>query len=359
MGVEFVNITVSTTGLYISSTRDYGTVAVVGDGDTTGTNPVLIGTVSEAVSTFGTSALANGVKAALRNGASKVWAVDTGTVTLSSVEDALEKIEGYDIQFVALANISETADNAYISGALADHVTAAATERIGIFQLAKGEDATTMPTAIGGLLTANSSRLFGIAHNSDNDVACTVAGVLAGLKVDKSPLVKPLVGVSQLVGFTRTQISALETLHINTLIKPTYGVSNSPVLGSSLTLGSTESGMNFIDSRRVVDDLAYKLKTFLTNPNIIGELKINKPGLSILFNRLSGLMQNCVTSDEIDSYEIIIPVLNALSKDVGSRSDAENTLIATSRSTRTVSGQIKVEYSGVLQFINIDVNMSV
>ena len=48
MGVEFVNITVSTTGLYTTSTRDYGTVAIIGNGTTGVTTPVLVGTTSEA-----------------------------------------------------------------------------------------------------------------------------------------------------------------------------------------------------------------------------------------------------------------------------------------------------------------------
>lgn len=359
MGVEFVNITVSTTGLYATSIRDYGTVAIVGDGDTVETDPILIGSVSEAVATFSTSTLGNGVKAALLNGASKVWAVDSGTATLVSVKAALAKIEGYDVQVVALAGIVEEADNAYISDALANHVTASATERIGVFQLDKAEDASTMPTAIGGLLTANSSRLFGVAHNSDSEVACAVAGLISGLKVYQSPLVKPIENVTQTVGFTRTQISALETLQINVLGKPTYGTSNSPVLLSAYTLGTSAAGINFIDTRRVIDDLAYQLKATLTNPNIIGEVRINKTGLATLLNRMSGLMQNCVTSGEIDSYSINIPVLNALSKSASSRSDAEITLIETARTSRAVSGQIAVEYSGVLHLINIAVNISV
>lgn len=358
MGAEFVNITISTIGLSATSTKDYGTVAIVGDGDTAETDPILIGSVSEAVTTFSTSALGNGVKAALLNGASKVWAVDTSTVTLASVKTALGKIEGYDVQVVALAGIVEAADNAYISDALANHVAAGATERIGVFQLDKAEDASTMPTTIGGLLTANSSRLVGIAHNSTSEVACAVAGLIAGLKVDASILDKPITNVTQTVGFTRTQISALETLQINVLGKPTYNQSNSPVLMSAYTLGTSASGINYIDTRRVVDDLAYKLKTTLTNPNIIGEVKINKTGLSILLNRISGLMQDCVTNGEIDSYKVVIPVLNALSKSSDSRSDGENTLITTSRTSRTVSGQIEVEYSGVLHFINIAVNIS-
>jgi len=358
MGVEFVNITVSTTGLYTISTRDYGTVAIIGDGDTATTDPVLIGTVGEASTTFGTSVLGLGIKAALLNGAAKVWAVEVGTVTLAAVKEALAKIEGYDVQVVALAGIPETADNAYISDALANHVTAATTERIGVFQLGKGEDATTMPTTIGTLLTSNSPRLFGIAHNSDSQVACAVAGLITKLKPYQSTLLKSIESVSQTVGFTDTQISALRTCQINTLVDPVYLTSSSPVLNASYTLGSSASGLNYLDSRRVVDDIAYQLKATLTDPNIIGEVRINKTGLSILLNRISGLMQNCITAGEIDGYEVSIPVLNALSKDVSSRSEAEKTLITTAGTSRTVAGAVAITYLGVLHLINLDVSIS-
>lgn len=358
MGVEFVNITVSTTGLYVTSTRDYGTVAIVGDGDTAETEPILIGSVSEAAAKFGTSTLFAGVKAALLNGAAKVWAVETSTVTLASVKAALDKIEGYDVQFVAMAGVVEQTDNAYVSDALLNHVTSGATERIGVFQLAKAEDASTMPTTIAGLLTSSSSRLFGVAHNSTSQVACAVAGLLSSLKVYQSPILKPLEDVEQSVGFTRTQVNALELGQINVLVKPTYATGNGPVLGSSFTLGTSVSGVNYIDTRRVIDDLAYKLKTTLTNPNIIGEVRINKPGLSVLLNKLVGLLQTCVDSGEIDDYSITIPVLNALSKDVGSRSEAEKTLITSAGTTRTVTGSIGITYRGVLQYINIDLNIS-
>lgn len=357
MGVEFVNINVSTTGLYTTSTRDYGTVAIVGDGDTVDYTPIKLGTYAEAVSAFGTSALGTGAKLAFQNGASCVWAVDCGTPTLSSVVEALEKLEGYDIQIVALAGLSETADITYITTALADHVYAAATERVGVFQLATGEDATTMPTAISGMLSANKSRMFGIAHNSSNDVACAVAGRIASLKPWESPFLKALVGISQTVGFTNTQITALETAQINVLVDPLYLTGTDYVLGSAFVQGSSGSGINFIDTRRTIDDIAYKIKAALTDPNIIGTIRINKPGLATLMNKLAGLLQTCVAVTEIDGYTITIPVLNALAKDESARSNAETTLITTARTSRTVNVDVEVEYVGVLHLITIDVDI--
>jgi len=358
MGVEFVNITVSTTGLYTTSTRDYGTVAIIGNGTTGVTTPVLVGTTSEATATFGVTALGIGIRAALANGASCVWAVDCGVVTLSSVEDALALIEGHDIQVVALAGIVETADNAYISAALSDHVSAAATERIGVFQLDAGEDASTMPSAIAAMLAANKSRMFGIAHNSTDDVACAAAGLIARLSPWESPFPKGLDGVSQTVGFTNAQIGALETAQINVLVDPLYMTGSDFVIGSDYTMGTSVSGLNFLDTRRVVDDLSYKLKAGLTDPNIIGQVRINKPGLATLLNRLSGLMQSCVNLGEIEAFAISLPVLNALSKPVESRSAAEILAITTASTTRAVGGNIQITYRGVLHTINLSVNIA-
>jgi len=357
MGVEFVNINVSTTGLYTTSTRDYGTVAVVGNGGTSNTTPVKIGSYSEATATFSTTALGNGVRAALLNGASKVWAVDCGTPTLQGVTSALESLEGYDIQVVALAGIVETADDAYISDALCDHVYAAATERVGVFQLGAEEDITTVPTAITGMLTANKSRMFGIAHNSTSEVACAVAGLISKLKPWESPLLKGITGVVQTIGFTNAQIAALETAQINVLVDPIYITGEGYVLGSDFVMGSAVSGVSFIDTRRVIDDIAYKLKAGLTDPNIIGEVRINKTGLATLINRLSGILQTCVNVGEIEDYNITLPVLNALSKDESSRSTAEALLITTARTSRAISGTVQISYAGVLHTINLDVNI--
>jgi len=357
MGVEFVNITVSTTGLYTISTRDYGTVAIIGNGGTAVTDPVKIGSVSEATAAFGVTALGDGVRAALQNGAVSVWAVDCGTVTLSAVQASLALIEGYDVQVVALAGIVETPDNAYVSSALSGHVSAASTERIGVFQLAAEEDVTTMPTAVGGMLTANKSRMFGIAHNSTSEVACAVAGLIARLKPWESPLLKGLTGVTQTIGFTNAQISALETAQINVLVDPIYSTGVDFRLGSPYTMGTAASGIQFIDTRRVIDDIAYKLKAGLTDPNIIGEVRINKPGLGTLMNRLSGILQTCINIGEIESYAISLPVLNALSKDEASRSPAEVLAITTARTSRTVTGDVSITYEGVLHMINLNVNI--
>lgn len=354
MGTEFINVTVDTTGLYPVATRDYGTVAIVGNGAAGDDTPVKIGSYGEANTAFGDTDLGKAVKLALLNGAASVWAVDIGTPSLVDVVAGLESIEAEDIQVVALANIVETDADTYISTALANHCDAGATERIGVFMLDKAEDSTTMPTAIGGLLSAGKNRLFGIAHNSDNDVAAAVAGLIAGVKPWESPLVKGMEGVVQTAQFTTTQISALETEQINVLVNPVYLAGNAFVLGSTFTQGTAVSGIHYVDVRRVIDDISYKLKTGLTNPNIIGSLRINKGGLSELSGTLSGILGGCVNINEIDSFQIDIPVLNALAKNASARSEAETLLITTARTSRNIDVAVTVEYVGTFHTIDVD-----
>lgn len=257
MGTEFVNVTINTFSLYKTSTRDYGTVGIVGVGGTSNTEPITIGSWVEADTKFEDTALGVGVKAALINGAAKVIAVDAGASTLEAVTSGLAKLQAKDVQIVALAGIVELVDNAYISNALLGHVNGAGISRIGVFQLAKGEDASTMPTALSGMLSANSSRMFGIAHNSTSEVACAVAGLIASIKPWESPLMKPLIGVVQTSGFTTVQLEGLEAVQINALVTPTYVTGDAFVIGSAFTQGSSVSGMTFLDTRRVVDDIAW------------------------------------------------------------------------------------------------------
>ncbi len=359
MGIDFVNINVDTTGLYTANVRDYGTVGIVGAGGSGNAEPVLVGTYAEADDLYGSTDLGKAVKLALLNGASCVWAVDVATVSLVNVQTGLGKLEGKDIQIVVLANTVETIADAYISDALVNHCAAGGTDRIGVFMLDKGEDATTMPSAIGGLLTANTNRVFGIAHNSDNDVAAAVAGLIAGLKPWESPLLKSLAGIVQTSGFTSTQITALESAQINALVNPTYLSGTSYVLGSVYTLGTPADGVQYVDVRRTIDDISYKLKVALTNPGVLGYLRINKAGLGALAGKMAGVLQNAVDASEIESFAVAIPVLSALAKDATSRSDAEDALITTARTTRAIDTDVTIEYAGTFHMINVNLKVTV
>jgi hypothetical protein len=88
-------------------------------------------------------------------------------------------------------------------------------------------------------------------------------------------------------------------------------------------------------------------------------VQINKPGLSLLMGKLSGILQNAVNLGEIESFVISFPILNALAKDASSRSTTEEAMVASARTSRSVNGDISIEFSGVLHTINLDVNITV
>jgi len=359
MGVEFVNINVDTSGLYPTKTVDYGTVAVVGQGSTTIGDPIMIGTYAEADTEFGDTDLGVGVKNAILNGATSVWAVEVGSILdVTTVSDALDKIVDYNIQAVTIANTVEEAASAYISTSLLNHVNSALTDRVGVFMLAKDEDITTVPTTITDMLSAGQDRMFAVAHKSDDDVACAVAGMLVSLKPWESPILKSIQGVAQSTGFTATQLTAFDTNQINALVSPVYMGGRSYVLSTDYTLGAASSGIHRVDVRRTIDDVSYKIKAGLTNPNIIGNLRINATGLSELGGKISGILQNAQNLGEIDSFKVSIPVLNALSKNVSSRSNAEETLITDARTSRAVDVDVILEYSGSIHTINMDLKFT-
>lgn len=362
MTIQFVNVTVDTTGLYEVQTRDYGTVALVGVGSAvSGSTPeaTLFGSYAEVDTAYPSSNdLSTGIKNAFANGASSVWAVDIYEKNAANVENGLDAVLNKDVQIVSIANTIETNSDTYVSVNLKNHCDAAVTERVGVFMLDTDEDADTCPTAIAQLATSNESRLFGVAHKSSDDIGSIVAGKLASIRPWESAILKTLSGASQTGSFTSTQISGLDAIHINPVVDPVYLTGTGLVLGTDYTTGSESEGIYRVDIRRTLDDISYKLKAGLTNPNIIGNIRISKPGLSELTGIISGLLQVAVNEGEIESFSIAMPVLNALAKDVNSRSPAETTLITTARTTRVVDTEVTVEYSGAIHTINVDLKFT-
>lgn len=357
--MQFVNITVDTTGLYPVSTRDAGTLAIVGVGNTLvsgSLEPVQLTTYAEVSAMCpDDSDLSKAIKLGFSNGAASIWAVDLkADKTLQGFIDALELLETKDIQIVVLANTSETNDIPYISTALADHVDSAITDRVGVFMLASGEDTTTMPASLASLVAEGNDRLIAIAHNSTGDVAAAVGGLLARRYAWESPVNQPIKDIVNTVDFTTTQMGLFNTNRINYIFDPIYLSGNTNVMRTGYTLGTVASGLHIIDVRRTLDDISYKLQAGLTNPNVIGNLRINRSGISDLIDNISGILQPCVNSKEIDSYQIDIPLANILAKEPEERTPAESATLTNARTSRVVTGSAIVEYSGAIHTLNIN-----
>jgi hypothetical protein len=358
--MAFVNVTVDVSELAGVSIRDTGTVGIVGVGTSAMTEALLVGSPAEVDALYATDCdLSLAAKLAFQNGAAKVWIVDIGdTKTTTTVGTGLGLLAEKDIQVVVVANTVETDTDAYVSEELLDHVNAAVTERIGVFMLDSGEDASTAPSAVTGLLTASEDRVFGIAHNSDNDVAAAVAGLIVSINPWQSPILRGISGITQTAEFTTAQRTALVAAQLNPVIDPLYLAGSGLALESAYTMGAVADGIYFLDVRRTIDDIVYKLKANLTSPTVIGGLQINRVGMASLINKISGILQVAVNAGEFESFAISVPVANALAKDAASRSAAEETLITTARTTRNVDVSISVEYAGSIHSIDVDLKFT-
>lgn len=358
--MAFVNVTVDGSELAGVSVRDTGTVGIVGVGTAAMTEALLVGSVAEVNTLYPTDTdLSLAAKLAFQNGAAKVYIVDIGdTKTEVATEAGLLLLAEKDIQVVLIANTVETDSDTYISDGLLAHVNSAVTERIGVFMLDKGEDASTAPTAITGLLTASEDRVFGIAHNSDNDVAAAIAGVMVSVNPWRSVILLPVQGVTQDATFTTAQRNALTTAQINPLIDPLFLAGAGLALESAFTMGAIADGIYYLDTRRTIDDIVYKLKANLTTSAVIGGLQISRGGMASLTNKITGILQNAVNAGEFESFSISIPVANALAKDASARSPAETALITSARTSRNVDVSVGVEYAGSIHSIDVELKFT-
>ena len=94
----------------------------------------------------------------------------------------------------------------------------------------------------------------------------------------------------------------------------------------------------------------------MTNPNVIGNLRINRTGIADLINYITGIMQPRVDVGEIDSFDIDIPLANILAKDADERTAGETTTLTNARTSRTVTGNVIIEYSGAIHVLNLTLN---
>ena len=231
------------------------------------------------------------------NSATSLAASGDGTAALHGWADALRAVSTLAVQFVVIASTPLNSTTASISspeGAilqLAHHVVSVSNnggdgmERMGVAMLAKG--ATDSAIVSGDLA---SDRMVYVAHKSNNDVAAAVAGTIAGYEPHISLLLKPVNVTSD--SFTAAEITAINGSEsnfdsaagqgVNWLTDPVLIPGRSVHLGESYT-GNPGGGVKFIDVRRTIDDVSFRLKARLINS--IGSVRISRSGLRALLAR--------------------------------------------------------------------------
>ncbi len=368
MAVRYITVT-PITDLFKPATRAFGDIAIVGAADDAATGPKKTPipiTNPESVSddsnpggknkpvddvTWFHGPLGASVRKALVQSPppTTVWAVRTDKADADPVSAALSEVAKLDVQIVVLAQtpLAAAGDVATIE-ALAAHVSSVSNtggdgkERIGVAMLGKG-------LTSNALITGNISidRMVMVAHNSNEDAAAAVAGTIAGYEPHISLLLKPVqLAMDDL--FSDSDISALDTSHINWLTDPTLIPGKGLFMGEGYTLGSK---MPYIDIVRTVDDISFRLKAELIQS--IGNLRVSRSGLRALVSQMTAILEPLQQREVIESYDVFFPLLVLLDKDPASLSDAELQQIHAAQASRVVEAIISVEYAGAIHRLNI------
>ncbi|MEV5043482.1 hypothetical protein AB0N20_01995 [Streptomyces griseoincarnatus] len=275
---------------------------------------------------------------------------------------ALDFVAPLDVQLVVLAKTyldatTGAAPNGPIA-LLADRVSSVSStggdgqERIGVAMLAKGSTDTSVVT--GSLA---SERMVYLAHNSDQDAAAALAGVIAGYEPHISMLLKPVSITS--APFTPAQIATIngtETFQsgpagngVNWLVDPVLIPGHGTYLGEGYT--GDPGGKKYIDIVRTIDDVSFRLKAQLIKT--IGTLRVSRSGLRTLEAQMEAVLQPLAQSEVIEGFEITSPLKVLLDKDPNTLTEAELRRINDAQTQRVVEVLVSVDYAGAIHRLSI------
>jgi hypothetical protein len=325
---------------------------------------------------FGLCELAKSINLALLNGAMQVWAFRTHRNGSSpTMDDAFADFSNKQINLVCL---SKKTDAQAISD-LKDHVEQASPNdsggggtrpRMGVAMLPKtgwtsngGAPKPSQKLADFGI-NWTSSRMVLMAHKSDDDVAAAVAGLIARHEPWVSLTMKPLTGIGQPQRFTDTEVAVwldpeaqgIVQARVNPLVDPEFLAGAGLVMGESYTADGTGQRL-YIDIVRTLDDLAFRLKAHLTNPNVIGTMRINRTGLTGLRTVVAALLDSRVAVGEIDGYSIDIPLLGILQKNPAQRTPEETQQINTVQNSRRLEFSVSADYTGAIHYLLVTLKL--
>lgn len=304
---------------------------------------------------FFRGSLGSAVRKALEQspGPTTVWAVRKSSTT-TGLADTLGDVAKLDVQIVVLANTALKAPSGGSTPGLADlellagHVSSVSKtggdgkERIGVGMLGKGETAVSM---ISGNLSVD--RMVLVAHQSDEDAAAAVAGVIAGHEPHISVLLKQ-VKLGMDAQFSDAEIVAFDTARVNWLTDPSLIPSKGIFMGEGYTLGAD---MPYIDIVRTVDDISFRLKAQLIRS--IGQLRVSRSGLRTLVSQMTAVLEPLKQREVIEGYDVFLPLLVLLDKEPNTLTDAELQQINDAQNARTVDAIATVDYAGAIHRLNI------
>ena len=120
----------------------------------------------------------------------------------------------------------------------------------------------------------------------------------------------------------------------------------------SFTL-SNDGFKKYIDAMRVIDDVSFKVRATLTNPAILGTIKLaTPPGMARLRVTINRLFNSLVASGEIDSYSVLIPGEEIVNKPTSQRSASELATLQAMITERKFRLVVDIKYSGSVHYLD-------
>jgi hypothetical protein len=204
----------------------------------------------------------------------------------------------------------------------------------------------------------SSSRMVLVAHRSEDDVAAAVAGRIARYDPWISLTMKEVTGIRQTDRFGDAEIevwmnpeaAGIAQPRVNPIVDPEFLPGAGLVMGESFTADGTGQ-RPYIDIVRTIDDIAFRLKAQLTNPNVIGTMRVNRVGLTGLRTIVAAMLDARVAAGEIDSYTIDIPLLTIALKDPAQRTPEERQQLNDVQNSRRLEFSVSVDYAGAIHFL--------
>ena len=270
--------------------------------------------------------------------------------TTAQIQSALAVLTTLNVQVIVAAMTFDIT----LLGDVKTHVDSVASTNpcIAIYMQTNGE------TAVTKAATLESELSVLIAHKSLKDVAAAVAGVIASVRPWIDLTLKGVKDIQQTEEFTSSQFTAFNTAKMIIMHDPPKLTGTARVISKGFTLDAGTT-LQFIDQVRTVQYVAAILETGLTNPNVIGTMRMNRTGLRQLQSYIRSLLNPLVNAETIDNYNIDNPALRLFET---ANPDAEDiTNMTALQTSRSLSGNyaivIELVYSGTIQFIAVNASL--
>jgi len=118
-------------------------------------------------------------------------------------------------------------------------------------------------------------------------------------------------------------------------------------MGEGFTADGTGQRL-YVDIVRTIDDIAFRLKAALTSPQVIGTLRINRPGLRVLVSIVRATLKARVAAGEIDDFDVDIPIQALTEADPSTLTADQQQQLQQVQNSRELAFNISVTYSGAI-----------